>query len=156
MRRLLTQAVQENAVGVSQPETGPSVPTPADEAVDVTPTSPSEIPTQQELGDESSPAAFGQAQPMAPQHDPVRATPLPSPLGQAAGVPVPLLHVPLRLVGVVGKLYVVLESDKGLGVAGSARRTREGAVRADAPADGVGGQCRLAETAAAGDRGAAA
>ena len=39
---------------------------------------------------------------------------MPSPLGQAAGAPVPLLHVPLRLVGVVGKLYVVLESDKGL------------------------------------------
>jgi DNA mismatch repair protein MutL len=28
--------------------------------------------------------------------------------------PVPLLKVPLRLVGVVGKLYVVLESDRGL------------------------------------------
>ena len=28
--------------------------------------------------------------------------------------PVPLLHVPLRLVGVVGRLYVVLESDRGL------------------------------------------
>lgn len=27
---------------------------------------------------------------------------------------VPLLHVPLRLVGVVGRLYVVLESDRGL------------------------------------------
>lgn len=27
---------------------------------------------------------------------------------------VPLLHVPLRLVGVIGKLYVVLESDRGL------------------------------------------
>lgn len=30
------------------------------------------------------------------------------------GAPVPLLKVPLRLVGVVGKLYVVLESDRGL------------------------------------------
>ncbi|MEI7731959.1 MAG: DNA mismatch repair endonuclease MutL, partial [Verrucomicrobiota bacterium] len=30
------------------------------------------------------------------------------------GEPVPLLHVPLRLVGVIGKLYVVLESDRGL------------------------------------------
>jgi DNA mismatch repair protein MutL len=29
-------------------------------------------------------------------------------------VPVPLLHVPLRLIGVIGKLYVVLESDRGL------------------------------------------
>lgn len=28
--------------------------------------------------------------------------------------PIPLLHVPLRLVGVVGLLYVVLESDRGL------------------------------------------
>ncbi|HVY71922.1 MAG TPA: DNA mismatch repair endonuclease MutL [Verrucomicrobiae bacterium] len=28
--------------------------------------------------------------------------------------PVPLLRVPLRLVGVIGKLYVVLESDRGL------------------------------------------
>jgi len=31
-----------------------------------------------------------------------------------ADAPVPLLKVPLRLVGVVGKLYVVLESDRGL------------------------------------------
>src|ERR1700751_4070125 len=28
--------------------------------------------------------------------------------------PVPLLGVPLRLVGVIGRLYVVLESDRGL------------------------------------------
>jgi DNA mismatch repair protein MutL len=82
--------------------------------VDVMPSSPSDIPTQQELGDEPPTAALGQAQPIAPQHDPVRATPLPSPLGQPLGAPVPLLRVPLRLVGVVGKLYVVLESDKGL------------------------------------------
>lgn len=32
----------------------------------------------------------------------------------SSSVPVPLLHVPLRLVGVVGRLYVVLESDRGL------------------------------------------
>jgi DNA mismatch repair protein MutL len=31
-----------------------------------------------------------------------------------ASEPTPLLHVPLRLVGVVGRLYVVLESDRGL------------------------------------------
>src|SRR5262249_14608480 len=31
-----------------------------------------------------------------------------------SSVPVPLLHVPLRLVGVIGRLYVVLESDRGL------------------------------------------
>ena len=32
----------------------------------------------------------------------------------AATDPVPLLRVPLRLIGVIGKLYVVLESDRGL------------------------------------------
>ncbi len=36
----------------------------------------------------------------------------PPAIGSSA--PVPLLHVPLRLVGVVGRLYVVLESDRGL------------------------------------------
>jgi DNA mismatch repair protein MutL len=35
-------------------------------------------------------------------------------LAPVPGEPVPLLHVPLRLVGVIGKLYVVLESDRGL------------------------------------------
>ena len=34
--------------------------------------------------------------------------------GQAEAQPVPLLRVPLRLLGVVGRLYVVLESDKGM------------------------------------------
>ena len=32
----------------------------------------------------------------------------------AHGEPTPLLHVPLRLVSVIGRLYVVLESDRGL------------------------------------------
>ena len=36
------------------------------------------------------------------------------PQSQTSSAPVPLLHVPLRLVGVVGRLYVVLESDRGL------------------------------------------
>jgi DNA mismatch repair protein MutL len=34
--------------------------------------------------------------------------------GRVTTDPVPLLQVPLRLVGVVGRLYVVLESDRGL------------------------------------------
>ncbi|HLP76119.1 MAG TPA: DNA mismatch repair endonuclease MutL, partial [Candidatus Paceibacterota bacterium] len=38
-------------------------------------------------------------------------TPAPAPQSLAA---VPLLKVPLRLVGVIGKLYVILESDRGL------------------------------------------
>ncbi len=39
---------------------------------------------------------------------------LPSPLPPLPSSAVPLLSVPLRLVGVIGKLYVVLESDRGL------------------------------------------
>jgi DNA mismatch repair protein MutL len=38
----------------------------------------------------------------------------PAPHPPLPSEPVPLLHVPLRLVGVIGKLYVVLESDRGL------------------------------------------
>ena len=113
VRRLLTQAVQETLLAFHSQRPKPAL-TPVDEAVDVTPSSPPPTPTQQELGDEPVLAALGQAQPIAPQDVPVRATPLPVPLGRADGAPVPLLHVPLRLVGVVGKLYVVLESDKGL------------------------------------------
>ncbi|MEW6161536.1 MAG: DNA mismatch repair endonuclease MutL, partial [Verrucomicrobiota bacterium] len=41
-------------------------------------------------------------------------TPLSAATGRPTSEPVPLLHVPLRLVGVIGKLYVVLESDRGL------------------------------------------
>jgi DNA mismatch repair protein MutL len=43
-------------------------------------------------------------------------TSVPTPIGQASASSsaVPLLDVPLRMVGVIGKLYVVLESDRGL------------------------------------------
>jgi DNA mismatch repair protein MutL len=37
-----------------------------------------------------------------------------SPVTRHSSEPVPLLNVPLRLVGVIGRLYVVLESDRGL------------------------------------------
>ncbi len=46
-----------------------------------------------------------------PQALPPAQPPAPVPV---AGGPVPLLRVPLRLVGVIGRLYVVLESDRGL------------------------------------------
>ncbi len=58
---------------------------------------------------EAAPAPLASAPPVAPL--PV-AQPAPA-LAPAAG-PSPLLSVPLRLVGVVGKLYVVFESDRGL------------------------------------------
>ncbi len=43
-----------------------------------------------------------------------RTAPVPSPAPVTSSGPVPLLSVPLKLVGVVGKLYVVLESDRGM------------------------------------------
>jgi len=52
-------------------------------------------------GEMTQPATPGPAIPVSP----------PSP--QASGA-TPLLNVPLRLVGVIGRLYVVLESDRGL------------------------------------------
>jgi DNA mismatch repair protein MutL len=45
-----------------------------------------------------------------PQRQPTPQTPLPSP----ASLPAALLHVPLRIIGVVGRLYVVMESDRGM------------------------------------------
>jgi len=44
----------------------------------------------------------------------IPATPERSAGGRNPQLPTPLLNVPLRLVGVVGKLYVLLESDRGL------------------------------------------
>ena len=57
--------------------------------------------------------------PFTPEHSAKPSTPLPplpppSTRPAPPGEPVPLLNVPLRLVGVIGRLYVVLESDRGL------------------------------------------
>jgi DNA mismatch repair protein MutL len=41
-------------------------------------------------------------------------SPASAPRPPSPAEPVPLLNVPLRLIGVIGKLYVVLESDRGL------------------------------------------
>ena len=49
----------------------------------------------------------------SPAPAPASAPPAPT-SPRPAGEPTPLLNVPLRLVGVVGELYVVLESDRGL------------------------------------------
>ncbi len=46
---------------------------------------------------------------VAPPPGPAQATPVFS-----SSAPVPLLSIPLRVVGVIGRLYVVLESDRGL------------------------------------------
>ncbi len=52
------------------------------------------------------------APPTAPEPPATPASHAPPP--PAPPAPVPLLNVPLRLVGVIGRLYLVLESDRGL------------------------------------------
>lgn len=50
-----------------------------------------------------------------PAPPPAPAPPAPAPTAALpAHLPVPLLHIPLRMVGVIGRLYVVMESDRGL------------------------------------------
>ena len=113
VRRLLTQAVQETLLAFHSRKPAP-ITAQTDEAVDVTSVSAPEIPSQQELIDTPTPGALGQAQVTPAEDVPIRPASLPSPLGQGTTAPTPLLQVPLRLIGVVGKLYVVLESDKGM------------------------------------------
>ncbi len=85
------------------------------------PSNPAALPPSQpglEMG-------FGQEPSLriAPSESRVAAPPSPTrpaevqqtvPSTTSSSSPVPLLAVPLRLVGVIGKLYVVLESDRGL------------------------------------------
>lgn len=51
------------------------------------------------------------AAPSAPISPPL---PVPAPAAAPAPGPTPLLTVPLRIVGVIGRLYVLMESDRGL------------------------------------------
>jgi DNA mismatch repair protein MutL len=64
----------------------------------------------------SAPAAAPRiAHHASPSSPPPRAAfPTSSSQLSTSGAPVPLLDVPLRMLGVIGKLYVVLESDRGL------------------------------------------
>jgi DNA mismatch repair protein MutL len=52
--------------------------------------------------------------PRLPLPETPAAAPAPAPIQSAPAHPSALLQVPLRLVGVIGRLYVVLESDRGL------------------------------------------
>lgn len=71
----------------------------------IAPAQPGPVPlTRQEDGSRGATLAGG-AGPTPGAAPPVRTAPLEA---------VPLLQVPLRLLGVVGRLYVVLESDRGL------------------------------------------
>jgi DNA mismatch repair protein MutL len=134
VRHFVTQAVRQALLryhGETLPE-----PPPPEPAV---PTSPEPEPLQLSLAGPDQPPLAVVAQPLFqtapvappttpapaqsaaapppqtpdPTPSPAPTTPRPAP-SPAPYEPVPLLQVPLRVVGVVGNLYVVLESDRGL------------------------------------------
>jgi len=133
VRRLTAQAVRETLLkfhtGTAQKPASPPTLAPA------VSTDKSPVPETPELPQFTPPPPAPRAIPPAdkipawparPSIEPARPTPEPrtSPARPVASVtpsepptpaaPVPLLNVPLRLVGVIGRLYVVLESDRGL------------------------------------------
>jgi DNA mismatch repair protein MutL len=76
-----------------------------------------ERPAPRPPGSATATAAPVPVQPASPGpvSPPLESTaPAPAPTRPPTGEPVPLLQVPLRLLGVIGQLYVVLESDRGL------------------------------------------
>ncbi len=138
IRRLVAQAVREallkyhEAGRESEPAPVPETAKKPDISAPQTAASPPSVssataanPEPQELPQLAGPLSAARA-PLTswPQRAPVEAarsaadpTPAPAPPGPRPVIPpasVPLLKVPLRLVGVVGRLYVVLESDRGL------------------------------------------
>jgi DNA mismatch repair protein MutL len=61
-----------------------------------------------------SPVSASNNEPVTTTATPSNPTPPSNFANRPSLAPVPLLNVPLRLVGVIGRLYVVLESDRGL------------------------------------------
>src|SRR5688572_9034063 len=128
VRQLVGQAVRETLLGfhTAKPrESLAPVPTPK---IMVESPKPAEFPqftaftgTSLETKPKTEPVAkplpIGKpVAPAVPPAEPAELRPMvqrpPAPI--ATPVAVPLLAVPLRLVGVIGRLYVVLESDRGL------------------------------------------
>jgi DNA mismatch repair protein MutL len=62
----------------------------------------------------TNPPATAPAEPASPAIINPQSASLPPSTFSPQSSTVPLLHIPLRLVGVIGRLYVVLESDRGL------------------------------------------
>ena len=113
----------EPAAGQSPPPTEQSSLPNFPAALTPAPTQPPKTSVQQpplRMGFSPTPLPSG---PIANRQSPI-ASPAPEPSLPSSpsqgphpvqpGEPVPLLNVPLRLVGVIGRLYVVLESDRGL------------------------------------------
>jgi DNA mismatch repair protein MutL len=135
VRKLVAQAIREALLAFhSQPEKKPDPPKLPEEQV---------LPMDASVETKIVPALSTPALPefplplRAPERSPRPAAQAPLPMGFSRTVPLsssvtatatspapppalslssatPLLNVPLRLIGVIGKLYVVLESDRGL------------------------------------------
>jgi DNA mismatch repair protein MutL len=111
VRQLLARAVRETLLRFHAPPAGNVVSRPP-------PPSRAPLPVVPPAPPKPGPGAWPdlpklyQPPPSAPAPVPI-SVPLPSQL-PAAPHPSALLTVPLRLVGVIGRLYVVLESDRGL------------------------------------------
>lgn len=123
IRKFVAQAVREALLAFhSQPEKKPEPKPPVQEIIAIG--QPLEARTVPELSTPALPEFPLPARtPEWPQQPATQAPlrmgfskPVPSPPVDSEPAPVatPLLNVPLRLVGVIGKLYVVLESDRGL------------------------------------------
>jgi DNA mismatch repair protein MutL len=109
VRQLLTEAIRQTLLAFHQPGETTSAPAPLrlEPVLAVTPQ-----PEHQDLPEFpklSKPLANWPA----PNRVETSLIPTPAPAQKPEGS-VPLLAVPLRLVGVIGRLYVVLESDRGL------------------------------------------
>ena len=79
----------------------------------------SQRPTQPQPAPPISTVSAAPSEPAIGNRQSAMATPMPTPMPTpdvrlAQGTAIPLLDIPLRMVGVIGKLYVVLESDRGL------------------------------------------
>ncbi len=122
VRRFVAEAVKDGLAeyhSVARPETGDLRPEPAFtpsfglEAEDVAASAPEQKPLDMGFSEPRAPKPTEQAAPTVPEPTTPASSPTPhSPLPTPSSPP--LLHVPLKIIGVVGKLYVVLESDRGL------------------------------------------
>lgn len=105
---LITPELPSLPISPAIPKPAPAVAplqTPRDHPVPAEPSPPRPIHTPPSEPTPETPA------PIASRPNPIPEIPPPS---SSFSGPVPLLRVPLRLVGVIGRLYVVLESDRGL------------------------------------------
>src|SRR6185436_12582575 len=127
VRHLVTQAIRQTLLAfhtTSRPPSGrpeksidPPKPVEFPQFTPLTGTALDRPPTQKTapatVATQPRPIAIPKpiAPPQPPAPEPPQSIPVPPPPSVAG---VPLLAVPLRIVGVIGRLYVVLESDKGL------------------------------------------